>query len=90
MSDAGYFLMERKEYTINAHLKCGKIGKDDRLTRQDFLTLARIIGIAAGDAEAAIVELAGRLAERAKTLQLPAFAAGFEAANTTQGDCPRP
>ncbi|OYZ91577.1 MAG: phosphatidylinositol kinase [Rhodospirillales bacterium 24-66-33] len=57
-------------------------GKDDRLTRQDFLTLARTIGLTVGDAEAAIVEIAGRLAERAATLSLPAFAAEPEAART--------
>jgi serine/threonine-protein kinase HipA len=59
-------------------------GKDDRLTREDFLMLARTIGLAVGDAEAAIGELAGRLAERAKTLHLPAFAAESEAASATQ------
>ena len=59
-------------------------GKDDRLTRQDFLTLARTIGLTVGDAEAAIVEIAGRLAERAATLSLPAFAAVSEAARATQ------
>jgi serine/threonine-protein kinase HipA len=46
-------------------------GKDDRLTRQDFLALARTTG----DAEVAPGEIGGRLAERAKMLRLPAFAA---------------
>lgn len=55
-------------------------GKDDRLTRQDFLTLARTIGLTAVDAEVAIGELTSRLAERAKTLRLPTFAADAEAA----------
>ncbi|KQY15694.1 phosphatidylinositol kinase [Rhizobium sp. Root73] len=55
-------------------------GKDDRLTRQDFLALARTIGLTVGDAEAAMSELAGRLSERAKTLHLPAFAGEAEAA----------
>ena len=49
-------------------------GKDDRLSPQDFLALARTIGLTAGDAEAAITELAARLAERALTLRLPDFA----------------
>lgn len=59
-------------------------GKDDRLTRQDFLILARTIGLTVGDAEAAIGELTERLAERAKTLSLPAFAGQSEAANTAE------
>jgi serine/threonine-protein kinase HipA len=59
-------------------------GKDDRLTRQDFLALARTIGLTAGDAEGAIVDLTGRVADRAKTLSLPAFALESEAARTTQ------
>jgi len=57
-------------------------GKDDRLTHHDFLALARTIGLTAGDAEAAIGELAGRLSERAKTLRLPAFADEAEAARS--------
>jgi serine/threonine-protein kinase HipA len=59
-------------------------GKDDRLTRQDFLALARTIGLTVADAEAAIRELAGRLAERAKTLRLPVFALRSEFAKATQ------
>ncbi len=59
-------------------------GKDDRLTRQDFLTLARTIGLTADDAETAIGELAGRLSERAKTLRLPAFAGEAEAARSAR------
>jgi len=55
-------------------------GKNDRLTRQDFLALARTIGLTVGDAEAAMSELAGRLSEQAKTLRLPAFAGEAEAA----------
>jgi serine/threonine-protein kinase HipA len=55
-------------------------GKDDRLTRQDFLALARTIGLTVGDAEVAMSELAGRLSERATTLYLPAFAGKAEAA----------
>lgn len=49
-------------------------GKDDRLTRQDFLALARTIGLTARDAEAAIGEIIERLASRVKTLRLPTFA----------------
>jgi serine/threonine-protein kinase HipA len=59
-------------------------GKDDRLTRQDFVGLARTIGLTTGDAEGAIVDLTGRVADRAKTLSLPAFALESEAARTTQ------
>ena len=59
-------------------------GKDDRLTHHDFLALARTIGLTAGDAEAAIGELAGRLSERAKTLRLPAFADEAEAARSAR------
>ncbi len=59
-------------------------GKDDRLTRHDFLALARTIGLTVGDAEAAIGELAGHLSECTKTLRLPAFAAESEAAKTAQ------
>lgn len=52
-------------------------GKDDRLTRQDFLSLARTIGLTAADAEAAIEALITRIAERLTILQLPAFADEF-------------
>ena len=60
-------------------------GKDDRLNAQDFLALARTIGLTAGDAGAAITELAARLAERALTLHLPDFAGHAEAARSAQG-----
>ncbi len=59
-------------------------GKDDRLGKQDFLALARTIGLTAADSEAAIAELAGRLAERATTLRLPDFAGQSEAAKAAQ------
>ena len=59
-------------------------GKDDRLTHHDFLALARTIRLTAGDAEAAIGELAGRLSERAKTLRLPAFPDEAEAARSAR------
>lgn len=59
-------------------------GKDDRLGRQDFLALARTIGLTAAGSEAAIAQLAGRLAERATTLRLPDFAGQSEAAEAVQ------
>jgi serine/threonine-protein kinase HipA len=59
-------------------------GKDDRLTRQDFLALARTIGVSAGDAETAISDLTARVANRAQGLQLPGFAAETEAAQIAQ------
>lgn len=59
-------------------------GKDDRLGQQDFLTLARTIGLAAGEAEAALAELAKRLSERAARLTLPEFAGGSEVARAAQ------
>lgn len=57
-------------------------GKDDRLTRKDFLALARTIGLSAGDCETAIADLIVRVADRMQGLQLPAFAAGTDAART--------
>ena len=59
-------------------------GKDDRLTRQDFLALARTIGLTAGGAEAAMDQIADRLAKRVRTLTLPAFAGQSEAARGVQ------
>lgn len=59
-------------------------GKDDRLTRQDFLALARTIGLTVGDAEAAMNEIADRLTKRVQTLRLPAFAGQSEAARGVQ------
>jgi serine/threonine-protein kinase HipA len=60
-------------------------GKDDRLTRGDFLTLARTIGISRGVAETAIAELTTNLANAVETVRLPAFAARTEAASAVQG-----
>lgn len=57
-------------------------GKDDRLSRQDFLALARTIGLTVGDAQAAIADLTVGLVGRATTLRLPAFASQLEAART--------
>ena len=58
--------------------------KDDRLTRQDFLALARTIGVSAGDAETAIADLTARVADRAQGLQLTAFAAEAQLTKTAQ------
>ena len=55
-------------------------GKDDRLRRQDFLALARTIGLTAAEAETALAELAARLSQRAAALDLPEFAGRSEAA----------
>lgn len=60
-------------------------GKDDRLTRRDFMTLARTIGLPQGDAETAIAELTGSLAQAVGTVRLPAFAAEAEGAAAVQG-----
>ena len=59
-------------------------GKDERLGQPDFLALARTIGLAAGEAEAALAELTKRLLERAATLTLPEFAGGSEVARAAQ------
>jgi serine/threonine-protein kinase HipA len=55
-------------------------GKDDRLTRRDFLTLARTIGLTVEDAEAGLDALATQITERLMSLQLPGFAGEFDAA----------
>ena len=49
-------------------------GKDDRLTRQDFMTLARTIDLRAGDAELCLAEIAARVGAAAPDLILPSFA----------------
>ncbi|GLS40213.1 hypothetical protein GCM10010869_58100 [Mesorhizobium tianshanense] len=59
-------------------------GKDDRLGQQDFFALARTIGLTAANSEAAIAEIAGRLAERAMALRLPDFAGQSEAVKVAQ------
>lgn len=59
-------------------------GKDDRLTRRDFLSLARTIGLTVEDAEAGIDALATRITERLMTLQLPAFAGEFDGAKSVR------
>ncbi|MDB5665527.1 type II toxin-antitoxin system HipA family toxin [Cypionkella sp.] len=60
-------------------------GKDDRLTRGDFLTLARTIGVPQGVAEAAIAEVTTNLTNAVETVRLPGFAAKSEAASAVQG-----
>lgn len=59
-------------------------GKDDRLIRGDFLTLARTIGISQGVAEAAMADLTTNLTNTVETVRLPAFAAKAEAASAAQ------
>jgi serine/threonine-protein kinase HipA len=49
-------------------------GKDDRLTRADFLAAARTMGLSDASAEAACEEMAGRVATQAQKLKLPTFA----------------
>ncbi len=60
-------------------------GKDDRLTRGDFLTLARTIGVPQGVAEAAIAEVTTNLTNAVETVRLPGFAAKAAAASAVQG-----
>lgn len=57
-------------------------GKDDRLRRRDFLMLAQTIGLPSAEAETALADLTARLSRRARALELPEFAQGWEAANT--------
>jgi len=59
-------------------------GKDDRLSLQDFLALARTIGLPAAKAEAALAELPARLNGRAASLRLPEFADQSEEAKTVK------
>lgn len=59
-------------------------GKDDRLRRQDFLILARTIGLPSAEAEIALADLTTRLSRHAGTLDLPEFAQGWQAANTVR------
>lgn len=55
-------------------------GKDDRLTRGDFMTLARTIGLQQSSAEAAIAELTTSLRTAVEAVRLPAFAAATASA----------
>ncbi|HUD94756.1 MAG TPA: HipA domain-containing protein [Sphingobium sp.] len=60
-------------------------GKDDRLTRRDFVALARTIGLPQGDAVRAIAELTDRITSAVEVIRLPGFARELEAAATVQG-----
>ena len=59
-------------------------GKDDRLTREDFLNLARTIGLTVEDAEAGLDALTTQITERLVTLQLPAVAGEFDGASSVR------
>ncbi|TPE58561.1 HipA domain-containing protein [Sandaracinobacter neustonicus] len=59
-------------------------GKDDRLTRGDFLAAARTIGLAEGKADVAMTELVELVAAAAPALRLPAFAAELESVRTVR------
>lgn len=59
-------------------------GKDDRLTRSDFMTLARTIGLPQGAAETAITDLTTRLRAEVDAIRLPVFAATTAAARAAQ------
>lgn len=59
-------------------------GKDDRLTAQDFLALARTIDLPTARAQTAIGEVTSRLEDVAPTLVLPAFARGTDAARLAE------
>ena len=59
-------------------------GKDDRLTRQDFLNLARTIGLTVEDAEAGLDALTTQIIERLVTLQLPAVAGEFDCGSSVR------
>lgn len=63
-------------------LKLG--GKDDRLTRQDFLTLARTIELPLRNAEAALAELTASVLQTAPQLTLPTFARGAPGADALE------
>ncbi len=59
-------------------------GKDDRLTRRDFMALARTIGLPQGDADKAMSELIDRLTNALEIVRLPGFASEPEAAAAVQ------
>ena len=59
-------------------------GKDDRLSRGDFLAAARTIGLTDGEANAALIELVERVEAAAPHLRLPAFATEIEGARAIQ------
>lgn len=55
-------------------------GKDDRLARQDFLTLARTMELRVARAEEVTGSIAAALRETAPTQALPSFAERADAA----------
>lgn len=59
-------------------------GKDDRLSRGDFLAAARTIGLTEGEADAALTELVDQVAAAAPNLCLPAFSAEIDRARAIQ------
>jgi serine/threonine-protein kinase HipA len=59
-------------------------GKDDRLTRADFLALARTMGLAEGRAEAVLTEIATCLASGAAALNLPDMVAHSRISETAR------
>ncbi len=59
-------------------------GKDDRLRKADFLTLARTIGLAAGGAESCSKALATTLSKHGAEVELPEFAAQSKAASSAR------
>ena len=62
------------------HMALKLNGKDDRFTRQDFMTLARTIDLRAGEAELCLAEIAARAGAPAPDLILPSFARRAKAA----------
>jgi serine/threonine-protein kinase HipA len=58
-------------------------GKDDRLTPQDFITLARTIDVPISRAKAIMSETAAQISHASPDLALPAFARGGKA-NTAE------
>jgi serine/threonine-protein kinase HipA len=58
--------------------------KDDRLTKADFLALARTIGLAGGHAETILTDTATRLAAGAATLVLPDMVAHSQISETAR------
>lgn len=59
-------------------------GKDDRLTKADFLALARTIGVTGGRAETVLTDIATRLAAGAATLKLPDMVAHPQISETAR------
>lgn len=59
-------------------------GKDDRLTREDFMMLARTIELPAGRADDAMSKIVAAVREAARVLALPQFARQAQIAQTVQ------